>query len=243
MVNVDELLNQVVSLISTDEKTPTGDWQNLLKSMQGEPSKLDKSDKPETTGNTDFQNPLRGTYYCSGIFGVGDDRHKGKHDGVDLRIAGGSPAYPITDGIVTNVGSSPKSGNIIKIKHPNISDNFTTSYMHLGTISVYPGQKVDKNTILGTVGDSGNAVGTYPHIHFETRVNGVPKNPADYIMVPPYTNPNKNESAWLSDEDKNKARSFDVSRHLANQNRTALANKIDNIEKLADMYYNIIKSL
>jgi len=257
MVNVDELLGQVVSLISNDDKkTQTGGWQGWLQSMMGNPTpKPASAPKPvsvpdkSTLENAGFQNPIRGTYYCTGIFGVGDENHKGIHDGVDLRVIGGTSVYPITDGIVTNVGAADKGGNLVKIKHPNVPNipNFTTTYLHLGTISVYPNQHVDKNTVIGTVGDSGNAEGTYPHIHFETRINGKPVDPADYILVPPYTLPkdNKDESKekWLLDEDEKKARSFDVSRHLANQNRKSLANKIDQLEKIADAYYSITKSL
>ncbi len=243
MITPDELLSQVISLVSKDKKAPTSGWQDWLQYMRGTPSSMKPESKKLTSEVTNFQNPIRGTYYCTGVFGVGDERHKGKHDGVDLRIAGGSPVYPITDGIVTNVGAAPKGGNILKIKHPSVSEGFTTSYMHMGTISVYPGQHVDKSTVLGTVGDSGNAKGTYPHIHFEIRINGVPKNPADYIMVPPYSLPKKDDKMWLSDEDEKKTRSFDVSRHLANQNRKTLSHKINSLEKFADMYYNITKSL
>ena len=42
------------------------------------------------------------------------------------------------------------------------------------------GQTVAKGQIIGHVGDSGQAGG--PHLHYETRLNGVPVNPMRYIL-------------------------------------------------------------
>ena len=45
---------------------------------------------------------------------------------------------------------------------------------------VTKGQAVAKGQVIGHVGDSGQASG--PHLHYETRLYGVPVNPMRYIL-------------------------------------------------------------
>jgi len=85
----------------------------------------------------------------------------------------------------------------------------STYYAHLGTISVAKNSKVNTNSIIGTVGDTGNAKGTAPHLHFEVTMNGKKVNPAQFFSIPTYSSKLKNnESLWLSNDAKAKARSF-----------------------------------
>lgn len=159
-----------------------------------------------------WQAPIKGTYYNSGAFGIGDARHKGKHDGVDLRASGGTTVYPIGVGFVESVRSTPKGGYSISILHDK---NVRAYYAHLGTIKVKPNDFVDNNTAIATVGNSGNAKGTMPHIHLETRINGSLVNPSIFFDVPAYTNFDRTkEVAWLSDKDKQIANNFNLSNHL-----------------------------
>ncbi|MFT3871698.1 MAG: peptidoglycan DD-metalloendopeptidase family protein [Nocardioides sp.] len=56
-------------------------------------------------------------------------------------------------------------GKWVMLDHGN---NETTIYAHLSGVAVKAGQKVDQGTLLGYVGDTGNATG--PHLHFEERI-------------------------------------------------------------------------
>jgi len=159
-----------------------------------------------------WQAPIKGEFYNSGAFGIGDARHGGKHNGVDLRASGGTNAYPIGVGIVENVASWEKGGNVITILHPK---GVRTYYAHMGTIAVKPGQFVDRDTVIGSLGASGNAKNTFPHIHLETKVNGSLVDPGNFFNVPPYTKVDKDrERAWLSDDHKRQALNFDVKQYL-----------------------------
>jgi murein DD-endopeptidase MepM/ murein hydrolase activator NlpD len=44
---------------------------------------------------------------------------------------------------------------------------------------VYAGQQLGAGQRIGGIGNSGNSYG--PHLHFEIREAGVPRNPCNYI--------------------------------------------------------------
>jgi murein DD-endopeptidase MepM/ murein hydrolase activator NlpD len=56
---------------------------------------------------------------------------------------------------------------------------YTTVYAHLSSIYVNVGDEVTKGEIIGLMGDTGNSTG--PHLHYEVIVDGVPKNPVDFL--------------------------------------------------------------
>lgn len=108
------------------------------------------------------------------------------HNGVDLAGSVGSPIVAARSGVVVTAiagchrtsswGCGGGFGNYITIAH---NDGFATIYAHLATLSVSSGEVVSAGDQIGTVGNSGNSYG--PHLHFETRQAGVPRNPCNYI--------------------------------------------------------------
>jgi murein DD-endopeptidase MepM/ murein hydrolase activator NlpD len=95
------------------------------------------------------------------------------HRGIDLDGNLGDPVYPIMNGRVEGVFYSRFSyGNHLIINH---GSGFKSLYAHLAKIVVKPGQEVDKNTVLGTVGSTGWSTG--PHLHLEVYDNGSTFNP------------------------------------------------------------------
>ena len=71
-------------------------------------------------------------------------------------------------------------GNYVKISH---AGNFQTLYAHLlnsgGLLNIYPGKQVRRGEQIGFLGNTGYSSG--PHLHFEIRYNGDPKNPLPYL--------------------------------------------------------------
>ncbi len=187
----------------------------------------------EPKPDTGYQAPVKGSWKNSGDFSPGratDARHPGGHQGVDIRAPGGTPVYPIAAGIVTNVGTDPKGGNVVNVKHDK---GVTTYYAHLGSTTVHKGQEVTKDTVIGTIGDSGNAAGTWPHCHFQVWNNGSITNPGNYFTVPKYENVDATvEKQWLPGH-KEIARNWKPS-----QNRVASA-KIDILCEGCDYYWKV----
>ena len=57
----------------------------------------------------------------------------------------------------------------------NHGSGFKSLYAHLGKIVVLPGDEVDKNTVIGTVGSTGWSTGS--HLHLEVYENDRTFNP------------------------------------------------------------------
>ena len=98
------------------------------------------------------------------------------HSGIDIAASSGVSIRAAAGGTVDHVGSDPKGyGNYIIIKHDN---TYKTLYAHCSSITVRSGS-VKGGQEIAKVGSTGNSSG--PHLHFEVRVNGVKKNPLDYV--------------------------------------------------------------
>lgn len=99
------------------------------------------------------------------------------HTGLDLAAAPGSPVYAPGDGIVTFAGYDEGYGKMITIDH---GYSVSTRYGHNSQIYVQVGQKVSRWDVIASVGNTGRSTG--PHLHYEVRVNGVPRDPSIYIL-------------------------------------------------------------
>lgn len=106
------------------------------------------------------------------------------HSGIDIgKKADGTPILGAAivaagGGSVIYAGPRGGYGNVVMIDHGN---GVVTVYAHQlsGGIKVSVGQHVTKGQRIGTVGSSGLSTG--PHLHFEVRVNGTPKDPMNYL--------------------------------------------------------------
>lgn len=97
------------------------------------------------------------------------------HGAVDLR-ANYVPVRAAANGVVTYAGWMKGYGNLVIIKHPN---GYETRYAHLNKVEVKNKQKVKAEQLIAESGETGNVTG--PHLHFEIRKNGMPKNPMNYF--------------------------------------------------------------
>jgi len=100
------------------------------------------------------------------------------HVGVDLRGAVGTPVYATAPGIVSFAGVATGYGNLVTIEH---GYGLQTRYSHLQKILVRVGAPVDLHQEIGLLGNTGWSTG--PHLLYETRVDGQPRNPLNFIKV------------------------------------------------------------
>lgn len=100
-----------------------------------------------------------------------------KHTGLDIGAPAGAPVKAADTGFVAVAGwSNVGYGYYIVIDHGN---GYQTLYAHLSRILVEVGQSVGKGARIGSVGSTGNSTG--PHLHFEIRLNGAPRNPYGFL--------------------------------------------------------------
>lgn len=103
------------------------------------------------------------------------------HVGIDLRGPIGSPVYSTAPGTVSFAGTQTGYGNIVIIDH---GFGLSTRYSHLSKILVHVGADVDLHQIIGLLGSTGWSTG--PHLLYETRVDGQPYDPLNFIKVNHY---------------------------------------------------------
>lgn len=99
------------------------------------------------------------------------------HTGIDFAAAPGSPVYAPADGVVTFAGYDEGYGKLVSIDH---GYGYSTRYGHNAQIYVQVGQRVTRWDIIAAVGNTGRSTG--PHLHYEVRLNGIPKNPVNFIL-------------------------------------------------------------
>ena len=138
-------------------------------------------------------------YYAG--FGACRDGCRREHHGVDLMTYGwkGLPVVAAHDGVVTKI--NPDVGNGGCAVRIDGDDGWQTRYLHMNNDDpatdnarggfehcIVPGlavgERVEEGQLIGWVGDSGNAEGTAPHVHFEIRTpTGLPIDPYESLKA------------------------------------------------------------
>ncbi len=104
----------------------------------------------------------------------------GLHRGVDIAADVGTPVRPLLSGRVRFAGTMDGYGHVVWIDH---GTDLLSVYAHLSQITVEAGQEVNKGTIVGRTGQSGNTTG--PHLHLEVWRWGREVDPVQFLGGPP----------------------------------------------------------
>lgn len=106
----------------------------------------------------------------------GAARSQGRtHEGIDIFAPRGTPIQSTTQGIVSKVGNNNLGGRVVVVVGPGGAGHY---YAHLEDYAdISPNDWVNAGDIIGYVGDSGNAKGTPPHLHYGIYINGSAVNP------------------------------------------------------------------
>ena len=101
------------------------------------------------------------------------------HQGVDYTVAEGSSIFATADGVVKEISDKNSTlGKTVVIDHGN---GYRTSYSHLMSVLVRPGQKVQRGDVIALSGNSGLSLA--PHLHYEVRYNGLRVDPVHYFFM------------------------------------------------------------
>lgn len=103
------------------------------------------------------------------------------HTGIDYGGGCGLPIKAARSGKVINADwAVSTSGRRVVIDHGSVNGSLlATKYHHMTRYVVSPGQQVSQGQVIGYTGTTGNSTGC--HLHFETLINGEPRNPANYL--------------------------------------------------------------
>lgn len=125
--------------------------------------------------------PVRGVAASRLVDTWGGIRSGGRrHQGIDIFAPRGREIVSTTRGIVVTVGYASLGGRVVRVLGPG---GYWHYYAHLERFAaIRPGDLVEAGTVLGYVGDSGNARGTPPHLHYGIyRFRGGAVNPYDFL--------------------------------------------------------------
>ena len=120
--------------------------------------------KDAPRGDGDFVWPVGG--YIS-------QRYWNLHRAIDIAGRHGDDVVAADSGIVVySAWERSGYGNLVIVDHGN---GYVSYYAHLYGFYVDVGERVERGQLIGARGDTGRSTG--PHLHFEIRHKGLPRNP------------------------------------------------------------------
>ncbi|MFR6257458.1 MAG: peptidoglycan DD-metalloendopeptidase family protein [Anaerovoracaceae bacterium] len=174
--NGEDGLSEITSRVVTVNGEPIEE-DNLVTTVKKEPVKevvmVGTKERPPTVGSGKYIWPLKVNFRQTTGF---ESRWGDFHNAVDLACNSGSEIYAADGGTVIQAGYMGSYGNVIFIDHQNGQE---TRYAHCSKLLVKKGDKVFQGQVIAKVGSTGRSTG--PHLHFEVRINGTPKNPLNYL--------------------------------------------------------------
>ena len=147
----------------------TGEF--VINTMENEIIRVGKKPLPKGMATGNFLNPTEGR--LTSPFG---SRWGRRHNGIDIGAKSGTPIYAADGGEVIYAGWMSGYGYLVQINHKN---GYVTYYAHCSKLHVKVGDLVSQGDLISDMGSTGNSTG--PHLHFEVRLNNVPKNPQNYV--------------------------------------------------------------
>jgi murein DD-endopeptidase MepM/ murein hydrolase activator NlpD len=121
------------------------------------------------------------------FWGASRDGGRRKHEGNDLFAAKGTPLLAAVSGEVTRVNNGGLGGKTVWLYDDERDLRYY--YAHLDEQFVRKGQYVRRGESIGTVGNTGNARTTPPHLHFGIYVKGKAIDPYPFLARPTGSGP------------------------------------------------------
>ncbi len=114
-------------------------------------------------------------------FGYPRDGGKRSHRGIDIFAPRGAQVLASSSGIITYVGEQHLGGRCLWVTS---GDGTSFYYAHLDRWApgLKQGMRIRKGDLLGYVGNTGNAIHTPPHLHFQIVSNDEALNPYPHLL-------------------------------------------------------------
>jgi murein DD-endopeptidase MepM/ murein hydrolase activator NlpD len=150
--------------------------------------------KNQLPAGTRFWRPMN-LGYLTAPYGYSSVYGSTWHTGMDMSTykSDAGNIYAISDGRVAFAAYNGTMGNVVMIHHNINGNNYSSIYMHLSAIYVSSGDFVSKDTIVGSMGETGAAYGAHLHLSLITcliydgdcfNYRNYTVNPNDYINFP-----------------------------------------------------------
>ena len=98
------------------------------------------------------------------------------HEGQDIFAERNTPVFSGTAGYVLRVGQNELGGNVVYVVGAG-GRRYYYAHLEKAAEGFHAGQKVTSDTVIGFVGNSGNAQGTPTHLHFGVYISREAINP------------------------------------------------------------------
>ena len=104
------------------------------------------------------------------------------HRAIDIMADRGTPVLAISDGEIVRIHTNRLGGKVLYLRSHGGDYDFYYAHLDAYAPGLEVGQTVRQGDVLGTVGNTGNARTTPPHLHFQVlrrsgRGRGTPVNP------------------------------------------------------------------
>jgi murein DD-endopeptidase MepM/ murein hydrolase activator NlpD len=110
-----------------------------------------------------------------------------RHEGIDIFAKQGTPIVATTEGIVLRQGENSLGGNVVWVLGPGGQRHY---YAHLDKFAdLTMGQRIEAGTVVGYVGNTGNARTTPAHLHYGIYTRAGAINPYPLLAGKAVTRP------------------------------------------------------
>ncbi|HEV3473903.1 MAG TPA: M23 family metallopeptidase [Actinomycetota bacterium] len=124
--------------------------------------------------------PVAGLAYWSDDWHACRDGCSRLHQGLDIFAQAGTPLVSSADGFVSQKVVGELSGISIEITD-DAGVQYFYAHMSAWAPGIQVGDRVTTGQLLGYVGNTGNAISTPPHLHFEYQPGGIPAPPKPHV--------------------------------------------------------------